>query len=64
MVAKKQPTNKLAENAGWVDITASKSAGPADEISSAEDGTQKRQSSWAGPERHFKFAALSNKLST
>jgi hypothetical protein len=34
MAGKKQPTNKLAENAGWVDITASKLAGPADEISS------------------------------
>jgi hypothetical protein len=65
MAAKKQPANKLAETAGQINIAASKSAKPADRISSAEDGIHKnRHSSQAKPKRHFKFATLWNKLLT
>ena len=46
MAAKRQPANKPAETAGQIDIAVSKSAKPADRISSAEDGTLiERQSS-------------------
>jgi hypothetical protein len=64
MAAKKKPASKLAEAAGQIDSAAGKSARLADKTSSGERRDSKKQSSWAGPERHFRPAALLNKFST